>query len=116
MPGGAPGDPCDRASEIADDVRSRPRDEDGLSPRRQGGRVPPGQLVPDVGERRSVIDTLAADLAAGELVDGLPLRVMMTDNRVRAGRTKPKGREFMGSSAAHSTPTKSDVYPTPAAA
>lgn len=41
------------------------------------------------------IDTLASDLAARGLVDSLPLRVMMTENGVRAARSKPKGREFM---------------------
>jgi hypothetical protein len=39
-------------------------------------------------------DTLAAHLASRGLVDDLPLRVMMTDNGDRAGRTKPEGREF----------------------
>ena len=43
----------------------------------------------------SFIDTLAADLSARGLTDGLPLRVMMTDNGVKAQRTKPKGHEFM---------------------
>jgi hypothetical protein len=41
------------------------------------------------------IDTLAADLSSRGLTDELPLRSMMTDNGVRAGRTKLKGREFM---------------------
>ncbi|MBA2336800.1 MAG: hypothetical protein H0V96_03405 [Acidimicrobiia bacterium] len=43
----------------------------------------------------SFIDTLAADLSSRGLTDGLPLRVMMTDNGVKAQRTKPKGHEFM---------------------
>ena len=43
----------------------------------------------------SFIDTLAADLSSRGLTDGLPLRVMMTGNGVRARRTKPKGHEFM---------------------
>lgn len=41
------------------------------------------------------IDTLAGDLASRGLTDQLPLRTMMTDNGVRAQRTKPKGHEFM---------------------
>lgn len=41
------------------------------------------------------IDTLAADLSSRGLTDTLPLRVMMTDNGVKAQRTKPKGRQFM---------------------
>lgn len=43
----------------------------------------------------SFIDTLAADVASRGLTDGLPLRVMMTDEGVRSQRTKPKGHEFM---------------------
>lgn len=41
------------------------------------------------------IDTLAGDLASRGLTDQLPLRTMMTDNGVRAQRTKSKGHEFM---------------------
>jgi hypothetical protein len=43
----------------------------------------------------SFIDTLASDLSSRGLTDGLPLRVMMTENGVKAQRTKPKGHEFM---------------------
>jgi hypothetical protein len=43
----------------------------------------------------SFIDTLASDLSSRGLTDGLPLRVMMTDNGVKAQRTKPKGHELM---------------------
>ncbi len=69
----------------------------------QRGRTWPGggllgvieAAFPTWANDEAFIDTLAADLASRGLVDGLPLRVMMTDNGVRAGRTKPKGREFM---------------------
>lgn len=42
------------------------------------------------------LDTLSADLVARGLIDNPGLRTMMTGEGLKAQRTKPKGREFMG--------------------